>query len=1852
MKRFFLFGLICLMVGRLNLPSAFADTSVSGNITAPVTWTAGNSPYIVTGNITVTESATLIIQSGAVVKFAPNTRLTVLGGMVATGVEFTSNAATPAKGDWYSIVAGAANDPGAVTLTDCEVKYGGRSEGSVCLVRGMITLVNTNVSNSYTTAVYVNDNTAGDDEWADITGGVLEGTTAALQVIAGKVTAGNTAFVATTNGISVSGGTVNINGGSISAATAGLYAYGGTTALSGVNIQATAGSGIHLANATASVSLGASYVTASGVPVRYSAGAQFVCPVANTFSAGNNYVQVEVSSFAKTLTFPSLPIPYVLPNNFTIAAGGKLIIGSGNILKSADWIRVYGTLEALANPGETILFTSATDDNAGGSTNNTTPDVPKATDWGGIAFYAGSDASVMKNCEIRYGGKGSYGAVYFENTSPRVESCSLNNNYYGFDLRKVSNPVLTGNTIASSSVTPVVMSFDSNPVFTDNVFSSSDNTYDAIGLWGGELAADAHIIKRNFTTIQNVSYVMLGELLVPDGKKLTIDPGIVIKMTAYNHAFRIAGTLSAAGTEAERIVFTSIHDDTHGNPLDCNKNGNATNPATGNWAGIIFESTSNDAACKLEYCTVKYASMNSRYYTTQYISGGAITMIDASPVIKNTDIQHTNYGIYAFRGSNPPIENVDIQNTGASTPIAQSFTANPVYSNVSFTNPGLAALGIIGEAIGVSGHLTQKTVAGFENITYVLLGDVTITSGTQVTVDAGVVVKALSNVDIFCEGGLKIAGTEDAPVVFTSIADDNYGNPFDTQRNGNATSPVKGNWGSLLFLSTTDDAFSTVDHAKILYGGSYAINSNPVSLWFSSASNTVSNTLVSDASGYGIGLEGDAAPDLTGNVTIQNCTLDPIGFYLTANPVTNVNSPVFIGNGSNGLRIFNQTITANATLTKRNVNGKENVPYILEELTVAANTLLTINPGIVVKFKERWNYTSNNIYVNGALKAVGTQEEPICFTSVADDSRGGDTNGNGNATVPQNATWGGIRFLETSIPEQNVMKNCMLTYGGYHNNLDSYNYTRGVIDIRNTRAEIDACTIENVYFGIGISGSANPVIRNCQISNVTYTPVLMSMFANPVFSDNRLTNVGYAAIGIIPETYSVDATVPIRNFGGYDNITYLLFNENSTIGGSGGRVNSGTHITIPEGIVFKAYYNIEHGDRQMLLIDGKLTVNGSAEKPVVFTHVDDDNYGNPRDTRSNGYSRPANSTGAYGLVFNDISDDASRISHAVFASLSRGIHLNQASPEITGSRFENSYTGIYLSGVSEPAVNNCVFHDLYRTPTYQSLVARIVTGDSPASSSNVISGSTWKALGVISETLVQHVTLSQKTFAGIQNIPYYFSGNYTAGTSALLKMEPGIVCKFEANARLFVQRGLLAQGGAEQSGKIVFTSIYDDFYGGDTDANGQQTAGYTGWGGLVFESTSLPADCLLDNCIIRQTKAWIGGVPVYTPAITTNIASPTVTNSTIYDCYHGFTLNGASNPVINHCDIYRLDPSGYAVNNVNQSFTVDATNNWWGNDSGPAHATNPEGTGGKISDAVNYSPFKTNGGNMPVLGDVSLNGLIQAYDASLVLQSAVGSITLSAAQLSVADVSGDGTVSAFDASHILQYVAGLSYTFPAQLRSSETPALEAGEITGEGSVFTLPVRLVSSSGAYSLEWAAVYDARKWKAVAVTGNETSGALFASRIDEAAGEIHIALAAAGKQADGSVIAFITFEATGDDDLLLLATGRFSVNETDYTESTGDLEIPFFRSPTGRDTILPEGFSMFGIDSEGEIRYTVGDSRTPVQITVYDLGGRPIAQPVNGLHPAGTYTATAGKLAKGVYIVKMTAGSRAEFKKVIIR
>jgi hypothetical protein len=83
MKKSLLLLLLCYV---FTLP-VFAQTNISGEISTNTIWTKAGSPYNLTGNITVTDGATLELQPGVVVEAKGHISITVLGKLISVGTE-------------------------------------------------------------------------------------------------------------------------------------------------------------------------------------------------------------------------------------------------------------------------------------------------------------------------------------------------------------------------------------------------------------------------------------------------------------------------------------------------------------------------------------------------------------------------------------------------------------------------------------------------------------------------------------------------------------------------------------------------------------------------------------------------------------------------------------------------------------------------------------------------------------------------------------------------------------------------------------------------------------------------------------------------------------------------------------------------------------------------------------------------------------------------------------------------------------------------------------------------------------------------------------------------------------------------------------------------------------------------------------------------------------------------------------------------------------------------------------------------------------------------------------------------------------------------------------------------------------------------------------------------------------------------------------------------------------------------------------------------------------------------------------------------------------------------------------
>jgi len=371
-------------------------------------------------------------------------------------------------------------------------------------------------------------------------------------------------------------------------------------------------------------------------------------------------------------------------------------------------------------------------------------------------------------------------------------------------------------------------------------------------------------------------------------------------------------------------------------------------------------------------------------------------------------------------------------------------------------------------------------------------------------------------------------------------------------------------------------------------------------------------------------------------------------------------------------------------------------------------------------------------------------------------------------------------------------------------------------------------------------------------------------------------------------------------------------------------------------------------------------------------------------------------------------------------------------------------------------------------------------------------------------------------------------------------------------------------------------------------------------------------------------------------------------------------INGASNPKINNCDFFN---NGYnAVNNVNKSFNVDATNCWWGDNSGPTVSTNLGGKGGVVSDKVIYSPWKTTGSMNPLMGDVSLNGIIQAYDASLVLQYKVGTLTLSPLQLKVADVSSDGSVTSFDASLILQYVAGINSVFPSEMKSRAVAAdvvLSFGDITKNADhTFTIPVNVANGSGCISLDIATAFDVPFIEPVSVSiGRDIPNRLFLSNIDKVTGKLMISVAGTEKLPVQAEVASITFKPVGNwlqNTITTLSINKFLANETDFTSIAIPKTIQIGDVVSGISALAARNELQVypnPVNSTSKVYYHVNENGNQVIISVQDLTGKEVAVLVNALHSAGDYSIRLAQLKQGVYFLKMITGNQNQVQKIIV-
>lgn len=310
--------------------------------------------------------------------------------------------------------------------------------------------------------------------------------------------------------------------------------------------------------------------------------------------------------------------------------------------------------------------------------------------------------------------------------------------------------------------------------------------------------------------------------------------------------------------------------------------------------------------------------------------------------------------------------------------------------------------------VKVSSTIKEPTVWKAGNV-YVIDGtDVVVNS--VLTIEPGVVVK-LKNARINVVDGKIIAkGTAKERVVFTSLADDRYCG--DSNGDGSATKPAKGDWKVISLGGGTENVFQYCDifYAGQNSGGYYNAvkigNSNATSFEFDNCrfAHILYNNSASFHSSsvfYGGELMSDPGVSKFTNNAIYDSG-KPIflnmkytmatsnKFHNPENPnQTNTHNAIYVSQGSSS----NATMSWNIT----------EVPYVVNDwLQISNERILIIGPKVTVKFAGTGTGFSRSTAQNIQINATAV------FTSFKDDTYGGDTNADGNATAPQKGDWKGL----------------------------------------------------------------------------------------------------------------------------------------------------------------------------------------------------------------------------------------------------------------------------------------------------------------------------------------------------------------------------------------------------------------------------------------------------------------------------------------------------------------------------------------------------------------------------------------------------------------------------------------------------------------------------------------------------------------------------------------------------------------------------------------------------------------------------------------------------------------------------
>jgi len=203
---------------------------------------------------------------------------------------------------------------------------------------------------------------------------------------------------------------------------------------------------------------------------------------------------------------------------------------------------------------------------------------------------------------------------------------------------------------------------------------SNNHTYSQTTITG-------NIFSNTTWTLAGSPYIIATNLIVFEGVKLTIEPGVVVRVND-NLGIEIRGSLQAVGTVTDTIVFTS----------------NSASPVMSSWTGIIFNAVNPSPVSQVafEYCKGMYAD---KFLDLDHAYQGPYNFKHCS-FYKNRQVnydggtQGTNFSDCIFSENHTGLSYVQFSGTATRCSFYYNVNAVNAFANVNYCyfygNTGIA----------------------------------------------------------------------------------------------------------------------------------------------------------------------------------------------------------------------------------------------------------------------------------------------------------------------------------------------------------------------------------------------------------------------------------------------------------------------------------------------------------------------------------------------------------------------------------------------------------------------------------------------------------------------------------------------------------------------------------------------------------------------------------------------------------------------------------------------------------------------------------------------------------------------------------------------------------------------------------------------------------------------------------------------------------------------------------------------------------------------------------------------------------------------------------------------------------